>query len=94
MSGVFNRHKGGFDPSNAVLIGRPSKWGNPFVIGRDGTREQVIEKYKVWILSNPTLVAQARTELAGKDLVCYCKPAACHGDILHRVANADNPECA
>lgn len=32
-----------------VYIGRPSKWGNPFVIGKDGTREEVIAKYAEWI---------------------------------------------
>ncbi|WNV50618.1 hypothetical protein [Pseudomonas phage Rollin] len=88
MSGVFNRHKGGFDPSNAILIGRPSKWGNPFVIGQHGTRAEVIAKYEAWLMSQPQLVAQVKTELAGKDLVCYCAPAACHGDVLHKVANS------
>lgn len=33
------------EPYN-VYIGRPSKWGNPFIIGRDGTREEVIDNYK------------------------------------------------
>jgi len=32
-----------------VYIGRPSKWGNPFVIGRDGSRADVIAKYRTWI---------------------------------------------
>ena len=69
-------------PHDAVYIGRPSKWGNPFVIGKDGTREQVVAKYRQWILSRPEMVASAKRELAGKDLVCFCAPRACHGDIL------------
>ncbi len=64
-----------------IYIGRPSKWGNPFIIGKDGTREEVIIKYKEWIVKQPELIA-ALPELKGKILGCWCKPAACHGDIL------------
>ena len=64
-----------------ILIARPSKWGNPFQIGRDGNREQVIRMYAVHIRRRPDLLA-ALTELAGKRLGCYCKPDACHGDVL------------
>lgn len=56
-----------------VYIGRGSKWGNPFIIGRDGTREEVIEKYRSYILSNPVLMASL-PELDGKILACYCVP--------------------
>ena len=63
-----------------VYIGRPSKWGNPFKIGVDGTREEVIEKYRNYIQNSPLL--EYIQELKGKTLGCYCKPAACHGDIL------------
>jgi len=38
-------------------IGRPSKWGNSFVIGKDGTREEVVEKYRQWVLQQPELMA-------------------------------------
>ena len=68
-------------PRNVVYIGRPSKWGNPFVIGRDGNREQVISKYRNYLLNSPDLLKQIG-ELHGKDLVCYCAPNACHGDVL------------
>ncbi len=63
-----------------VYIGRPSKWGNPFKIGADGTREEVIEKYRNYIQDSYLL--DHIQELKGKTLGCYCKPAACHGDIL------------
>ena len=69
-----------------VYIGRPSKWGNPFKIGKDGPREEVIQKYRHWILANPVLVAQLPTELKGKRLGCWCKPYACHGDVLAELA--------
>ena len=68
-----------------VYIGRPSRWGNPFVIGRDGTREEVIAAYEAWLLNQPELVA-ALPELAAKTLGCWCPPRACHGDVLARLA--------
>lgn len=70
-----------------VYIGRPSKWGNPFVVGKHGTREQVIERYERWLLGNDALMA-ALPELRGKVLGCWCAPRACHGDVLVRLANA------
>ena len=86
MAKVLNRHKDVIQKS-AVYIGRPSKWGNPFVIGKDGTREDVIVKYKIWIGNKPELMLQAKKELAGKDLVCFCAPLPCHGDVLMEIAN-------
>lgn len=64
-----------------VMISRPTKWGNPFYIGTDGTREEVIEKYRQYILGNGILLADL-PELKGKRLGCFCKPLACHGDVL------------
>jgi len=64
-----------------VLIARPSKWGNPFQIGRDGSREQVIKMYEIHLRHRPDLLATL-PELAGKRLGCHCKPEACHGDVL------------
>lgn len=62
-----------------VYIGRPSKWGNPFEIGKDGTRKQVIEKHKKWLPTQPHLMASLH-ELKGKKLGCFCHPLPCHGD--------------
>ena len=64
-----------------VYIGRPSKWGSPFVIGKDGTREEVIEKYRKYILNKPELL-KSLPELKGKILGCWCDPKPCHGDVL------------
>lgn len=69
-----------------VYIGRPSKWGNPFQIGVDGTREEVIEKYRYWLECRPELIA-ALPELRGKILGCWCAPRACHGDVLAELVN-------
>ncbi len=64
-----------------VYIGRPTKWGNPFVIGVDGSRDEVIAKYRAWIKKRPLLINDL-CELKGKVLGCFCKPLACHGDVL------------
>ena len=69
-----------------IYIGRPSKWGNPFIIGRDGTRKEVIKKYEKWLINNPRLFRQL-PELKNKILGCYCSPKACHGDILAKYVN-------
>lgn len=69
-----------------VYIGRPSKWGNPFVIGRDGTRKEVVEKYREWIKNQPELIASLE-ELKDKVLACWCSPQACHGDVLAEMVN-------
>lgn len=74
-------------PPGAAFIGRPSKWGNPFVIGRDGTRAEVVARYRAWLCERPELLA-ALPELHGRDLMCFCAPAACHGDVLLALANA------
>lgn len=69
-----------------VYIGRPSKWGNPFVIGKDGSRDEVIELYSNYLRIRLDLVG-ALPELKGKTLGCWCAPNPCHGDILVRLAN-------
>ncbi len=72
-----------------VYIGRGGRWGNPFKIGVDGTREEVIEKYKVWILSQPPLLNEI-SQLRGKVLGCWCKPKACHGDVIVELLEKSN----
>lgn len=69
-----------------VYIGRPSKWGNPFEIGRDGTRGEVIAKYKNYILNNPSLLSCLH-ELKGLTLGCWCSPLPCHGEVLIELYN-------
>lgn len=65
-----------------VYCARPSKFGNPFVIGIHGTRSEVIAKYDAWIRTQPHLMA-ALPELKGKVLGCYCRAdQACHCDRL------------
>ena len=54
-------------PVNAVYVGRPTIWGNPFVIGKDGSRAEVIAKYETWLMSQPQLLSKLH-ELRGKNL--------------------------
>ncbi len=69
-----------------IYIGRPSKWGNPFIIGRDGDRSHVLVSYRNWIKEQPDLMA-ALPELRGKTLGCWCAPFnLCHGDVLKQLA--------
>ena len=73
-----------------VLIDRTTKWGNPFVIGRDGTRTEVIELYRKWIHTQPSLMDSLH-QLEGKRLGCWCKsknPKPCHGDVLVELVNS------
>ena len=79
---VVNLRKEKYD----VYIGRGSKWGNRFVIGKDGDRDEVIRRYREWILNYKELLSSLH-ELKGKVLGCFCKPKACHGDVLVELVN-------
>lgn len=68
---VLNKYKD-IIPPEAVWIMRPSKWGNPYVIGKDGTRDEVIDRMEKEIMASPKLQAEIKTELKGKNLVCCC----------------------
>ena len=69
-----------------VFIGRPSVWGNPFMMGRDGTREECVRKYREWIQDQPHLLSRL-SELRGKRLGCFCAPLLCHGTVLVDLAD-------
>jgi hypothetical protein len=64
-----------------VYIGRPGKWGNPFVLGKHGDRDTVMKKYRDYLAGNGERLGELN-ELRGKVLGCFCYPEACHGDIL------------
>lgn len=95
---LFNM-KSGNHPKDAVYIGRPSKWGNPFshktgtlAAYKVRTRAEAIQAYADYVKDNPALQDEIRRELKGKDLVCWCHPAPCHGMILLNIANEETPE--
>lgn len=82
------RAKGWRMPEGAIYVGRGSKWGNPFVVGIDGPREECLRLYVgliggyLCISKSPEHIARqewahaatcdAAKELKGKDLVCWC----------------------
>ena len=84
-----------------VYVGRGSEWGNPFVIGKDGTVEECIEKYLDHIMpyrdrgknigmAKPYLwemsLAYIREKLGGKNLACWCAlDKPCHADVLLKI---------
>lgn len=86
---VVNKYREPYD----VYIGRGSKWGNPFS-HLEGTkaefmvdsREEAIKAYEEYLRFRPDLMADLH-ELRGKRLGCFCKPKACHGDVLARYAD-------
>lgn len=79
---VVNINEDDFD----VYIGRPSKWGNPYHIGKDGNRMEVVDKYREYIRNNKKLLGDIK-ELNGKTLGCFCAPKPCHGDVLIELLN-------
>lgn len=75
-------------PVSAVYCGRPSIWGNPYIIGKHGDRDSVVRLFKENLNSN--LIIAAQKELRGKDLICFCAPLPCHCDVLIIIANCNN----
>lgn len=81
-----------------VYIGRGSIYGNPFS-HKDGTtakykvatREEAIRRFDEWIQTKPGLMVLVRQELRGKVLGCWCRPKACHGEVLARIADEYDP---
>ena len=71
----------------AVFVGRGSRWGNPYLIGRDGTRTEVLRKYAQYILDDPSFITDVKA-LQGQTLACYCAPRQCHADLLAELADA------
>lgn len=84
----LRRTKGWRKPPGAVVVARPTRWGNPYSIGRYG-RTEALRLYREWITSMPELVAAVRQELAGRDLACWCPlDQPCHADLLLDLANS------
>ena len=84
---VVNIRREAFD----VYIGRAGHvaedgyFGNPFVVGRDGTRAECITNFQVWFQKRLVEDPEYRRRvlaLRGKRLGCFCAPAACHGDVI------------
>lgn len=92
------RTKGWKMPENTVYVGRPTKWGNPYLIssrinqGLD--RQEAVNRYRAWVMACNHLstldVKRIKAELRGKNLACWCNPyLPCHADVLLQIANEE-----
>lgn len=96
MNKVYNKyHKNA--PVDAVYVGRPTVWGNPYTHIRSATteakyfvqsREEAVEAFREYLLADAELTGLVKLHLKGKDLICWCAPAACHADVLLEIANS------
>jgi hypothetical protein len=97
----LRRSRGWRKPPAAVVVARPTRWGNPFVVGQrvDGVlvkdRAHSVALYRAMMAGSPDRCAAARAELAGKDLACWCplvdvdgRRGPCHADVLLEIANS------
>lgn len=100
----LRRSKGWRMPENTVKVDRSTKWGNPFIVGEDGTRAHCVELYRALLAGLTCLTCEAPIErqrlardyvyqnihqLRGHDLACWCPIGqACHADVLLELANA------
>ena len=84
---LFNK-RAAQDRGNALYIGRGSRHGNPFKIGHEGDRIDVVRKYIDLLPKLDDLPARIG-DLAGRDLICFCHPALCHGHTLLFISNAE-----
>jgi len=77
-------------PANSIYVGRPSKWGNPFKVGRRFTRAEAVERYERRLLAMSPAEREAfLAPLHGENLVCWCPlNVECHADVLLKWANA------
>lgn len=85
----LQRRAGWRKPTGAVVVARPSRWGNPFRVGVDGDRVACVARFEVELRAGrlPYGVDDVRRALAGRDLACWCPlGVACHADVLLRIA--------
>ena len=89
-----SRAKGWKMPANAIYVGRPTVWGNPYVVGSELmngetlTAEKAVELYEQHLADNFS-ERDIRHCLHDKDLVCWCAlDEPCHADVLLRIANS------
>lgn len=86
----LRRARGWRKPAGAVVVARPSRWGNPFRIGVDGDRARCVGLYEQALAQGdlPYGLDEIRRELVGRDLACWCPlDGPCHADVLIEVAN-------
>ena len=78
-------YRKGNAPADAVYIGRGSAWGNPYVIGKHGDREFVIAQFALYAKRRLKHEPEWLNPLKGKNLVCFCAPLPCHGNVIQEI---------
>lgn len=84
----LSRRRGYKLPANTIVVARPGKWGNPFIIGMHGTREYCVKLFNLLCAGylavstdSECCAAQLRfrayakkniKRLRGKNLACWC----------------------
>lgn len=98
----LRRTKGWRKPAGAVVVARPSRWGNPFTVPNylaadtadvETARAAVVDAFRDWLKGNSPAADDYLadvSELAGHDLACWCPlDQPCHADVLLQIANQD-----
>lgn len=100
----LSRARGWRMPENTVKVDRTTPWGNPFIVGEHGTREECVRLYSLLMCGYLCVgmgnedeqkraykhVLDHRHELRGKHLACWCPPGeTCHADVLLQIANSE-----
>jgi hypothetical protein len=82
------------DHPDAVIVARPSKWGNPFVMGATITRDESVLMFRSMVTEENTYwLDKAVSDLAGRDLACWCPlDQPCHADVLLELANPEGTQ--
>lgn len=96
----LRRTAGWRKPEGAIVVARPSRWGNPFIVGSIRganlprmTAEVAVRKYRAWLIGgggvDRAVIVNGIHELRGHDLACWCAlDAPCHADVLLEIANS------
>lgn len=103
----LRRAKGWRMPENTVKVDRTTRWGNPFIVGKHGTRAECVRLYallltgKVALIRDPHPNQQAaylerylchRETLRGRNLACWCRLCEEHRD--GKPVGVECPDCA
>lgn len=98
---IWNKHHGISPTKRSFYIGRGSPLGNPYVIGPLHTRDEAIDRYKIYLeercaAKDPKILAELNNIYTHAleepiALVCFCAPKRCHGEIIRQVLLDNNP---
>jgi hypothetical protein len=81
----LRRSKGWRMPENTLKVDRSTRWGNPF---QHPDRAVMVRQFEEWLPSQPQLVAEAREQLRGRNLACWCPlDGPCHAEVWLKIAN-------